>query len=127
MTAPNTVRQPSPSTGLAIVYLTVGVLTTIWASVWYYFLSRQQEPVAEWKWYVCLGLLFSGIALSVIGLAVGRIGREAQNADVPVAPSNLPAQPAVQPQAPVAQAAPAAPGQPVVTAPQQVTTPAAGS
>jgi len=79
-------RQPSPSSTLAIGYITGGVLLTIWAAVWYYFLSNDEsgEPVARWKWYVCIGLLCSGIAIAVIGVLVGRIGREAQHADATI-------------------------------------------
>ncbi len=84
MTSPNTVRQPSPSTGIAIMYITVGILLTIWSSVWYYFLHHQDQAVSDWKYFVCYGLFFSGLALLTIGLLVGRIGREAQHADIPV-------------------------------------------
>jgi hypothetical protein len=82
--APNTVRQPSPSTGISIVYITVGVLLTIWAAVWYYFLKHQDVSSYNWRYFVCIGLFFSGLAIGIIGLLVGQIGRAAQHADVPV-------------------------------------------
>jgi hypothetical protein len=84
MTSPNTVRQPSPSTGISIMYITVGILLAIWSAVWYYFLHHQEQPASDWKYFVCYGLFFSGLALLIIGILVGRIGRAAQHADIPV-------------------------------------------
>lgn len=119
MTPNTTVRQPSRSTQLSIMYITVGVLLTIWSSVWYYFLRNSEYPAANWRYYVCIGLLFSGIAVLIIGLLLGRIGREAQHADVPIGympPATTPVVPAAPvtaataaPAAPVATAAPAPP------------------
>jgi hypothetical protein len=99
----NTIRQPSPSTGVSIFFITVGVLLAIWSAVWYYYLDQND---ATWKYFTCTGLFLSGIALLVIGALVGRIGREAQNADTPIAHAATPAVPAA-PAAPVAPAAPA--------------------
>ncbi len=122
----NTLRQPSPSTGLAIGYITVGTLAAIWATVWWYFLRNEAaERVSAWQWYVCAGLFWSGVAVGVIGLLVGRIGLEAQNADVPlgqvtaaaVEPNGVaPAAATTQAAAPAASMAPM---QPVVMVPAQ--------
>ena len=128
----NTLRQPSPSTGLAIFYITIGTLLAIWGGVWYYFLHNEgpanSNPPGVWQYYVCTGVLLTGIALTIIGLLVGRIGQEAQNADTPIGqvtaaqvkPQGVPAAPPVQPVAPVA----AVPAQPVATTPVQPTAPA---
>jgi hypothetical protein len=130
----NTVRQPSPSTSLSILYLTIGVLLTIWAAVWYWFLSHRGESVADWNYFVCAGMFFSGLALSVIGLLVGRIGRAAQHADVPVGqmtaatvqPTNTAGQPL--PAAPPAAAQPAVPAVPAPNGPAPArTVPTTGS
>lgn len=128
---PNTtIRQPSRSTQLSILYITIGVLLTIWSSVWYYFLRDNATPTDSWRYYVCVGLLLSGVALFVIGILLGRIGREAQNADVPVG-HLMPATPTVAatPAAPVAPETPVTPAAPVAQAvPGQVPArPAAGS
>src|SRR5262245_13211472 len=79
----NTLRQPSPSSGMAVAYITVGSLAAIWGAVWLYFL-RNEVDAARWQYYVATGVLLSGLALTIIGLLVGRIGQEAQNADVPI-------------------------------------------
>jgi hypothetical protein len=123
----NTLRQPSPSTGLAIFYITIGTLLAIWGGVWYYFLRNEgpANPPATWQYYVCAGVFLSGIAIAIIGLLVGRIGQEAQNADTPIGkvtaaevkPQGVPATAPAQPAAPVA----AVPVQPVATTPPQTT------
>lgn len=105
--ANNTIKQQSPSGGTAVAYITVGTLAAIWGGIWLYFI-RTEADVARWQYYVSTGVLLSGLALAVIGVLVGRIGAEAQHADVPVGPAPQPA-PAVQ--QPVVQ-------QPAVAAPQ---------
>jgi len=109
MSTTTPVRQPSASTGTAVLFITVGVLMAIWSAVWYFFLARAELAPPEWKWYVCAGLFFSGVALTVIGILVGRIGREAKQADSTV---GAVAQPQVV--APVAQV-PTSPVQAVPT------------
>ena len=81
-------RLPSGSATLAIGYITTGVLTVVWTTVWLiYLLSNNAE--ARGPYYICFGLMTSGVALMVIGILMGRIGQEAKNADgiVPVAGS----------------------------------------
>lgn len=142
MTPNNTLRQPSPSTGIAVMFITLGTLAAIWAGVWYYYLRTNPdiEP-NNWKYFVCTGLFLSGVAVAAIGILVGRIGQEAQHADTPVGeikaaavqPTGAPgaAQVPVQPVAPAQGAAPvmpagtapaaAAPQVPVQAAPQATT------
>lgn len=80
----NFVRQPSRGAGLAIGYITGGALAMIWAGIWWYYMHNQGTDTA-WKWYLCTGLFLSGLAVFLIGLFVGRIGKEAKNADANVA------------------------------------------
>src|SRR5215218_4385283 len=86
MNSSTTLRQQSPATRVAIYYITVGTLATIWGGVWMYYLRNDAGPTPPgvWQYYVCTGVLLSGIAVTIIGLMVGRIGLEAQNADVPI-------------------------------------------
>ena len=65
----------------AIVYITVGVLMTVWTSVWLVF--HPGIPKDEYFWPV--GLLISGIAILCIGLFLGSIGRAAKKAEMPPA------------------------------------------
>ena len=115
----NFVRQPSRGAGLAIGYITGGSLAMIWAGIWWHYM-RNNGSDAVWKWYVCTGLFLSGLAVFLIGLFVGRIGKAAKSADanvgvttpsgtVPVAGTPQAAVPGALPQvvmppAPVAQA-----------------------
>ena len=111
----NTLRQPSRSAGLAIFLITVGTLAAIWSAVWYFFLKTRDNSPQDWAYFVCAGSFFSGVALVIIGTLVGLIGRQARQADNPVA-QVTPAAPVV----PSGSAVPVVPPQPgavpVVTA-----------
>ncbi len=119
----------NPAARSAITYITVGALTVVWAGVWYWYMHSVGPGNRDGTWwYVCTGMLLSGLVLMTIGFLVGRIGREARHADAPPAP------PAVAQEAAAAQAAAAnnqaamqanATGTPVVMVPTGVI-PAAG-
>jgi hypothetical protein len=68
----------------ALIYITVGSLIVIWTGVWYIYLLNN-PPESAWPNYWCGGLVVSGFTLIAIGLGLGRIGKEAQRADVPTA------------------------------------------
>ncbi len=76
------VSRPSSLARSAFVYVTVGLLTDVWAGVWFAYLSRHQPP-RDTYWYACYGLLLMGFTLFVIGLGLGRIGRAARVAELP--------------------------------------------
>lgn len=80
----NLLRQPSRGAHYALWYITVGVVLVIWCGVWFYWMRANGIPTGDWKYYVCTGLLLSGVAVVIIGLLVGNIGRHAQQADVPI-------------------------------------------
>lgn len=116
-------HEPSQGTRYSLYYITGGSLLMIWSAVWFYYL-RQNALAEDGRYYVCAGMMLSGLALLIIGLLVGRIGREAKHADIPVgtvaaaaiAPTNPEAANGVQPGATAVPMAPvpAAPvGQPV--------------
>ena len=109
----------------------------IWSGIWYYYMRHNAEAASDAKWYICTGLFLSGLAVLIIGILVGRIGKEGKNADVaagtltaaaavpnkdngqpqaqqPAAQQPVAQQPAVQ-QPAVAQAPVAAPAAPVAT------------
>src|SRR5947209_2672621 len=77
----------NPAARSALTYVTVGALMDVWATIWYWYMRSEPPGYRDpmW-WYVCTGMLLSGLVLIVIGLLIGRIGREARHADAPPAP-----------------------------------------
>jgi hypothetical protein len=74
--------KPSPAAQTSLIYITIGALTDVWSAIWYAYL-RHNPPAADSTWYWCYGFFLSGLALLIIGLAVGRIGRSARHAELP--------------------------------------------
>ena len=78
----------SPAARTSLVYITLGALIVIWTGVWYLYLHNN-PPVATDAahvapvYYWCGGLGVTGAVLIVIGLAVGRVGTSARQADLP--------------------------------------------
>jgi hypothetical protein len=106
MAAPS---KPSSAAQIAILYITIGALMVVWSGVWYFYLNENQ-PDSRRPYFWITGLMLSGLTLTVIGLAVGRIGRSAKHAELPPEPSPAqrplpvpPAQGTVPPQPPAAQ------------------------
>lgn len=107
-------KSPARSAAGAIMYVTIGTLMVIWAGLWYeFFLYPVPNPPA-WQKFVCVGTILSGIAVGIIGLAFGTIGREAKSADnaVGIAPAG-PIAPVIA--GGITTAAPVAPIAPVAT------------
>jgi len=76
-------RLPSGSARMAVGYITTGVLMIVWTGVWLHFLYNHEHPEGSQQgyYYLCSGLMLSGIAILVIGVLMGRIGQEAKQAD----------------------------------------------
>jgi hypothetical protein len=107
--------KPSSAAGTAIVYITVGALLDVWGIVWWIYLwSTGSERRA--LYYICAGIILSGLTLLTIGLALGRIGRSARRAELPPpeVTDKAAAEPAVIIRTP---AVPATPATPPVAAP----------
>jgi hypothetical protein len=106
-------NRPISAARTALIYITVGVLTDIWSGIWYFFLANH-PPVEDFTWYWCYGFLLTGLALVIIGSAIGQIGRSARHAEPP--PEVLVAPPTVRPpEEVVARPAVAVPVHPAVT------------
>ena len=79
----------------ALIYLTLGTLIDVWTVIYYVYLWRHGG--SDTAYLICHGCFFSGIVLLCIGLALGRIGRYAKQAEVghvPNAAVPVPSQPA---------------------------------
>src|ERR1051325_8958036 len=71
--------SPSGAVPTALVYITVGTLIDIWtivAMVYY-------PPESAWNRFLTVGFLVTGLALLIIGLLLGPIGRAARHAELP--------------------------------------------
>lgn len=70
---------PSGAFPISLVYITVGTLIDVWTVValWYY------PPQTNWGYFWTVGFLVTGLALLLIGLLLGPIGRAARHAELP--------------------------------------------
>ena len=100
--------QPSPATRTALTYITIGSLLVVWSGLWFWYLWHNPAD-ASLPYYLCTGLMLTGITLVVIGLGLGQIGWSARHADLP--PEGL------------VPAAPVKPGTPPVVTPAGVIVP----
>jgi hypothetical protein len=60
---------------LAISYITCGTLMVVWSIVWLLYLTLDAD--ISGSVYLASGVVFSGIAVVLIGMKVGEIGKEA--------------------------------------------------
>ena len=110
-------HPPSGGARLAIGYITSGVLIVVWSIVWLAYVMNNAESPGSY-YYIIAGLIATGLSLLTIGVLVGKIGRQGQQADAAVPAIATTGEavgnqlPAVGAQAPVAQAAVAPAAQP---------------
>ena len=74
--------KPASSAYASLLYITLGALTNVWSGIWYWYMSNY-PPANPATWYWCYGFLLTGLALFIIGLAIGPIGRAARRAELP--------------------------------------------
>ena len=116
--------KPSAAAKMALAYITIGALLIIWTGVWFVYNYQHQYPAYSTSYYLCTAFMLTGLALLVIGLGLGRIGRAARHAELPppeVTPTVAQTdQVAAQTGAPTPENRPAAPAQPAATPVQAV-------
>src|SRR5262245_42934982 len=109
------VTRTSPAAQTALYYITAGALVLVWSGVWLVWLLSHTDSSST-SYYFCTGTVLTGLALLVIGLLLGPIGRASK-------PAEQPAEVAVQTErkddGTVTTSAPA----PAATAPQPVAVP----
>jgi hypothetical protein len=91
--------KQASSASLAVFYITVGALIDVWTAVYYIFYVRH-EGATHLTYLWVTGFFLTGLVLIIIGLAVGRIGRAARQAEVvtpPVQQITAPVPPVVAP------------------------------
>jgi hypothetical protein len=78
----NIISNLTSAARASLAYITAGALIIVWSSLYYVYLYNHPSPdgtVAPF--YLCTGLLLTGITLLAIGLGIGWIGRAARPAD----------------------------------------------
>ncbi len=75
------IQSKSSGAPTALVYVTLGALLSVWSGVWFLYEKNNEHP-SRGIYYVCSGLLLTGIALLAIGFLVGSMARKAQEAEI---------------------------------------------
>src|SRR5215831_16938233 len=75
----STLTKPSGAFPTALVYITVGTLAIVWTLV----ALLIYPPATQLGHFLVIGGLASGVALLIIGLLLGPIGRSARHAELP--------------------------------------------
>jgi len=109
------INKLSAAVPTSLVYITLGTLIDIWTIVWLVF----NAPETQMGYFWTVGFLFTGLALLVIGLFLGQIGRAARHAELP--PNEVVA--AARAQQPIVTAPLATPVPPNSAAPMVATSP----
>src|SRR5207244_1868987 len=73
--------KPTSLAHVSLVYVTVGALIDIWVCAWYFTHPHDPENLSGRFWQA--GFFLTGLALMVIGLTLGQIGRFARRAELP--------------------------------------------
>jgi hypothetical protein len=77
--------QPSFGPRTALTYVTIGALLDVWTTVWYFAFRSPETPLSSGASFWLFGLFLTGLALIVIGLLLGPLGRSARKAELPPA------------------------------------------
>ncbi len=102
--------KTSGAARMAVIYITVGAIMDVWTALWFDYM-RRHGTASDGPYYWCYGFFFTGLTLIIIGLALGKIGRNARHAEAPPdTTSSNQAVRAQQPAVPPAGVAPAPPG-----------------
>ena len=110
----------------AVVFVTVGSLAIVWSGVWLLYLWNRYSDPTGWL-YIAGGIASSGLVFVVIGLAVGRIAKQAESPEdvidtsskqPPQSPASAPPLAQPLPRPPQLQPPRAGPSVPPVNAPQ---------
>jgi hypothetical protein len=76
--------KPSAAARTSLTYITIGTLMVVWTGVHFAYLHKHPpESGHDSVYYWVSGFMITGLALLIIGLAVGQIGRQARHAELP--------------------------------------------
>lgn len=89
---PLAMSKPSGAASAALVYITLGSITTVWSGIWFVYM-RNNPPTHPWVNYLCMGFLATGLVLMMIGFTLGPLSRWARHAELPPQEAIDPANP----------------------------------
>lgn len=78
--------KQATSATTALIYITLGALIGVWSGIYYFYLRTHSGTDIAYL-YVA-GFFLTGLVLFMIGLAVGRIGHAARQAEVAPVPTS---------------------------------------
>jgi len=73
--------KASSAAPTALIYITLGALLSVWSGVWFIY-ENNTANASRGVYYLCAGLLMTGIALLANGFGVGRLAHRAQSAEI---------------------------------------------
>lgn len=115
--------KPSSAVHVSILFITAGALIDVWSGIWCWYLTMH-SPTNDISWFLCWGLILTGLVLVGIGFTLGQIGRAARTAELPPVEVTAAVAQAEKTAAAVAPVLAAAPSPaPVVDAPAAVQLP----
>lgn len=78
----SSIGQKATSAGpTALTYITIGALLSVWSGIWYVY-EQNTANASRGVYYICAGLLLTGIALLAIGFVLGRIAHKAHSVEI---------------------------------------------
>ncbi len=76
------VTRRSPAAHTALGYITAGSLILVWSGVWLAWLLYTGSH-SSGTYFLCTGTILTGLAVLVIGMLLGQIGKAAKPAEQP--------------------------------------------
>lgn len=74
-------------TKLAVSYITCGALMIVWSVIWLVYLTVPSD--VKGSVYIATGIVLSGIAVVLIGLSLGNIGKEANRDEAAISETHV--------------------------------------
>jgi hypothetical protein len=73
--------KPSAVAPAALIYITLGALLSVWSGVWFLY-ENNTANASRGVFYLCAGMLMTGIALLAIGFGLGKLAHKAQSVEI---------------------------------------------
>ena len=74
-------QKPSSVAPTALIYITLGALLSVWSGIWFVY-EQNTASASRGVYYICAGLLMTGLALLAIGFVLGRMAHKAHSVEI---------------------------------------------